>query len=79
MKNGGLCFRILRAAVHADADESQHLGNGRVWTDGESSKKWHQGYGAGIWFNLSDHGLWKLTVGTSPQGTYVLFGSGFFF
>jgi outer membrane protein assembly factor BamA len=22
---------------------------GRVWADGESSQKWHDGYGAGVW------------------------------
>ena len=26
--------------------------NGRVWTDGESSDAWHQGYGGGVWFEL---------------------------
>ena len=25
---------------------------GRVWTDGESSRVWHRGYGGGLWFEL---------------------------
>ncbi len=28
--------------------------NARVWTDGESSNIWHQGYGGGAWTNLFD-------------------------
>ena len=25
---------------------------GRVWNDGENSRKWHQSYGGGIWLGL---------------------------
>jgi hypothetical protein len=52
---------------------------GRVWTDGESSNKWHPGYGAGIWYDLAGEFVLRLDVGFSEEGTTVLFGPGFFF
>ena len=50
-----------------------------VWTDGESSNKWHPGYGAGIWYDLAGEFVLRLDVGFSEEGTTVLFGPGFFF
>ena len=55
------------------------LDNGRVWTDEESSKKWHQGYGAGLWLNAIDQFLLRFSVGRSTEGTYILGGVGFFY
>jgi outer membrane protein assembly factor BamA len=52
---------------------------GRVWTDGESSSLWHQGYGAGLWYNIADEIVIRLTHGWSNEDTAVLFGAGFFF
>jgi len=52
---------------------------GRVWTDGESSSKWHPGYGAGIWYDFAGEFVLRLDVGFSEEDTTVLFGPGFFF
>lgn len=55
------------------------LDNGRVWTDEESSRTWHQGYGTGLWYNAVDQFILWFTAGQSVEGTYVLGGVGFFF
>ncbi len=52
---------------------------GRVWTDGESSRQWHTGYGGGIWYNIAGEILFRATVGISREDTTFLFGAGFFF
>lgn len=52
---------------------------GRVWTDGESSNTWHQGYGGGIWFNLFDQMLISATYGTSGDENSFEIKAGFFF
>jgi hypothetical protein len=52
---------------------------GRVWTDGESSREWHPGYGGGIWYDFSGELVLRLEVGFSKEDTTVLFGPGFFF
>ena len=41
------------------------LDNGRVWTDGESSDVWHQGYGGGLWFELFDALALSAALGSS--------------
>ena len=49
------------------------LDNGRVWTDGESSKRWHQGYGGGIWATLFDRATVSSWIGASSEEvTYTL-------
>ncbi len=52
---------------------------GRVWTDGESSSTWHSGYGGGIWYDIVSELTVRLTMGKSPEGTSLLFGTGFLF
>ena len=53
--------------------------NGRVWTDGESSDKWHQGYGGGLRYNIVDEIVLSFTYGKSDEGTHLLGGVGFLF
>lgn len=52
---------------------------GRVWTDGESSNKWHPGYGAGIWYDFSGEFVLRLEVGFSEEDRTWHVGPGFFF
>ena len=52
---------------------------GRVWTDEESSDKWHVGYGLGIWYNIVDEILFNFTTGKSDEQNYLSAGLGFFF
>jgi hypothetical protein len=52
---------------------------GRVWTDGESSKKWHPGYGGGIWYDVVGEIVINLSAGFSKEDMFILFGPGFFF
>jgi outer membrane translocation and assembly module TamA len=52
---------------------------GRVWTDDESSRVWHTGYGGGIWYDFAGELLLRLDVGFSEEETTVRFGPGFFF
>ncbi len=52
---------------------------GRVWTDGESSSKWHVGYGGGVWLNIVDEVLVNFTTGKSNEQNYLSAGLGFFF
>ena len=53
--------------------------NGRVWTDEESSDKWHQGYGGGLWYNIVEEIVLRFTYGESDESTYILSGIGFLF
>lgn len=52
---------------------------GRVWTDGESSRFWHTGYGGGLWYNLYKLVIIRVEVGVSTETTNTLVGMGFFF
>ena len=51
----------------------------RVWTDGEASSTWHSGYGGGIWYDIFGEIVVRFTMGKSPEGTSILFGTGFLF
>ena len=53
--------------------------NGRVWTDGESSDTWHQGYGGGLWISVFDQVLLNNSVGFSGEETTYSVGLGFMF
>lgn len=50
--------------------------NGRVWTDGEDSDVWHQGYGGGVWLALLNQFVLTGTYGLSDEnkGVTVRFG-----
>ncbi|MCW3105929.1 MAG: surface antigen precursor, partial [Segetibacter sp.] len=52
---------------------------GRVWVTGESSDKWHDGYGGGIYIIPADLVLIQVVVGRSNEGTqpYITIGLNF--
>jgi hypothetical protein len=52
---------------------------GRVWTTGETSNVWHQGYGGGLWYDIAGELLIRLTGGWSDEDSAISFGAGFFF
>jgi len=52
---------------------------GRVWTPGESSNTWHDGYGGGIYFIPAELILIQAVVGHSSEGTYPYLSAGFRF
>lgn len=52
---------------------------GRVWTPGESSKKWHHGYGGGIFVVPADLILIQAAVAKSAEGTQPYVSIGFSF
>lgn len=49
---------------------------GRVWAPGESSSKWHDGYGGGIYLIPAQMLIAQVAVGGSSEGalTYITFG-----
>ncbi|CAN0563049.1 unnamed protein product, partial [Laminaria digitata] len=55
------------------------LDNGRVWTDNEKSRTWHQGYGGGIWLNIFDQVLLNNTLGFSENNRTFTFKLGFLY
>jgi hypothetical protein len=40
---------------------------GRVWLDGESSSRWHQGYGLGLWLSPFDMALLNVSYAHSKE------------
>lgn len=46
---------------------------GRVWTPGESSSKWHDGYGGGIYINPAEMLSIQFSKGYSPEGSISYF------
>lgn len=52
---------------------------GRVWLDGENSRKWHQSVGGGIWLNGLNAVTVRLTYFNSADGNRFAFGLGFGF
>ena len=53
--------------------------NGRVWTDGERSDVWHQGYGGGLWAYVFEAATLVGTVGLSQEGRTLTIELGFLF
>ncbi len=53
--------------------------SGRVWTDDEDSKKIHQGFGGGVWFDVFDFFLINLTYGKSQDDYSIEVRLGFMF
>ncbi len=71
-QNAELRARLLQFSTYIALGEMGILGfldNGRVWTDGEDSDVWHQGYGGGVWFTLFDAFALTSFVGVSPEET----------
>lgn len=52
---------------------------GRVWTPGETSSQWHDGYGGGVYFLPGQLILIQGTVGFSKEGAYPYISAGFKF
>ena len=52
---------------------------GRVWSPGEASARWHNGYGGGVYFLPAQLVLVQAVVGFSPEGTYPYVSAGFRF
>ncbi len=52
---------------------------GRVWVDGESSKRWHDGYGIGVWLTPFDFTALTLTYSRSYEDSLITFSFRFLF
>ncbi len=52
---------------------------GRVWSPGEASEKWHDGYGGGFYFSPAQLVLIQAVAGFSTEGTYPYLSAGFRF
>lgn len=52
---------------------------GRVWSPGESSNVWHDGYGGGFWFSPARLILVQAVLGLSKEGAYPYISAGFRF
>lgn len=52
---------------------------GRVWQPGESSGKWHNGVGAGIYFAPASLAVFRVSAAYSEEGWYPNFAMGFRF
>ncbi|MBF4487250.1 metallophosphoesterase [Flavobacterium sp. CSZ] len=53
---------------------------GRVWLDGENSRKWHQDYGGGIWMNAINVLTARVSYFKSPdEEGRVIFGAAYSF
>ena len=55
------------------------IDNGRVWTDGERSDVWHQGYGGGLWAYVFRAATLTGTVGFSEEDRTFTVELGFLF
>ena len=49
---------------------------GRVWMDSQSSNKWHDSYGGGIWINSADAIQGNFSLFAGEEGTRFQFGIG---
>jgi outer membrane protein assembly factor BamA len=81
-QNAELRLKLLNFSTYIAIGELGVLGffdNGRVWTDGEESKVWHQGYGGGLWALLFESFTFTGTLGLSEEETTVTFQFGFQF
>lgn len=55
------------------------IDHGRVWADDESSRRWHFGYGGGLWMRAYDLVTLSAGIGFSEEGRYFRINGGFFF
>ena len=55
------------------------MDNGRVWTDGERSRVWHQGYGGGVWLNYFEQFLVSTEAGFSDEDRTLTVRLGFLY
>lgn len=69
-QNVELRTRLFKFSTYVAIGEFGLLGfldNGRVWTDGEDSSMWHQGYGGGAWLSLFDAVVITGVLGLSDE------------
>lgn len=53
---------------------------GRIWLDGENSRKWHQDYGGGLWINAVNTVTARISYFKSPDEVgRVIFGAAYSF
>lgn len=52
---------------------------GRVWADDESSNRWHQGYGGGLWYTPFYELVVRAGMGYSTEGSVLTLSTGMFF
>lgn len=79
-QNAELRLQLFRFSSYLAIGRAGVLGfldNGRVWTDGERSKVWHQGYGGGLWFDMFDLFVLQGTAGFSEDDQTISVGLGF--
>jgi outer membrane translocation and assembly module TamA len=55
------------------------IDNGRVWTDGETSRAWHRGYGGGVWVRYFNQLIVNATFGFSEDDRTFTLRTGFQF
>ena len=81
---GNLDLRVfvarLKVVVPSDVGVLAFGDVGRVFEDGESSKKWHPGYGGGVWIApLARTNAISFTVAKSEEETLLYLRVGFNF
>jgi hypothetical protein len=52
---------------------------GRVFVNGERSRKWHTGFGGGLWFNVLNEFVLTGSIATSSEGSRAYITAGFAF
>lgn len=52
---------------------------GRVWVNNEDSKKWHNGYGGGIWLTPFNYTTLTLNYTRSEEDDLITFSFSYFF
>ena len=52
---------------------------GRVWADHERSKRWHSGYGPGLWIEIYKRYIFSGSYGISREGSQINVELGFLF
>jgi len=72
-------FRFARYLAFGRGGPLAFFDIGRVWTDGERSRVWHEGAGGGFWAELYDAGVLRATIGRSADDTTLTIGFGYQF
>ncbi|MEM8487499.1 MAG: BamA/TamA family outer membrane protein [Bacteroidota bacterium] len=81
-QNAELRMELARFSTYVAVGSFGILGfldNGRVWADDESSKRWHQGYGTGIWFELFNRVVLSSSIGFSNEDSTLNVKLGFMY
>jgi hemolysin activation/secretion protein len=81
-QNAEVRLQLLRFNTYIFPGKFGVLGlfdNGRVWAENEISKKWHMGYGGGIWIDFFHRLIMTATYSLSDEDRVFNFRLGFFF